>query len=238
MTTTQIVAANLVLAVGALLQGAIGFGLALFAAPLLALIATGLAPGPLLVANVTLTFLMARREWKAVRLPEVGWMLFGRIFGIGIALWIMGRVSGADMDLLFGIVILVGVAMSSAGLSLQHNRRTLIGAGVVSGVMGTSTAVGGPPIAIAYQNQSGPEIRGTLSAYFTIGAVLSAAGLAATGKFGWPELRTGLLLCPGVIGGYLASGRLAPILDRRGLRPIILGFSAVSAIALILRRIF
>ena len=85
MTGPQLAAATVIMAIGSVLQGSIGFGLALFAAPLLALIDTGLAPGPLLVANVVLTALMAHREWGAIRFGDLGWSLGGRIVEIGRA---------------------------------------------------------------------------------------------------------------------------------------------------------
>jgi uncharacterized membrane protein YfcA len=238
VTVLGFLAAAIVMAVGSVLQGSIGFGLALFAAPILALIDPHLAPGPLLVANLCLTLLMARREWHAVQLRHLGWALGGRVVGIVIAIAIMARLSAANLELLFGGLVLFAVLITAAGVAFRLSPGTLAGAGVVSGVTGTATGIGGPPMALVYQRETGPEIRGTLSAYFTVGAVLSALGLWWVDKFGMAELISGLLLCPGVLLGYLASHRFLPVMDRRGLRPAILGLSAVSAAILILRRVF
>ncbi len=234
MTGPEFAAATVVMALGSVLQGSIGFGLALFAAPLLALIDTRLAPGPLLVANVVLTALMAHREWKQVRIGDLGWSLGGRVIGIAIAIGIMRGLSTHQLELFFGGIVLLGVAMTALGLSFKLNPGTLVGAGLVSGIMGTATAIGGPPMAIVYQRESGPSFRGTLSAYFTIGAVLSAVGLIWSGRFGLPELTAGLLLCPGVFLGYVASHRFIGAVDRKGIRPAVLTVSAISAIVLIL----
>ena len=235
MTAGQFVAANVVIAVGSVLQGSIGFGLALLAAPLLALIDTSLAPGPLLVCNVALTALMARREWKSVRYGDLGWSLGGRIIGIAVVLLIMRDLSVRGLDFLFGGIVLAGVVITAVGPSFLLNPPTLVGAGIASGIMGTATAIGGPPMAIVYQREKGPQFRGTLSLYFTIGAILSALGLAWTGRFGAAELIAGLLLRPGVVVGYLASHRFIGVVDRKGIRPAVLLVSAVSAIVLIVR---
>ena len=237
MTTIAWVAANLVIAVGSVLQGTIGFGLALFAAPLLALINPALAPGPLIVCNVALTGLMARREWGQVAVKEAGFALGGRLVGIGIAVWVMGQLSPRGIDILFGAIVLAAVLMVAAGLSFRLNPGTLISAGVVSGVMGTATAIGGPPMAIVYQREKGPKLRGTLSLYFTIGAVLSAIGLALNGRFGLADIWMGALLCPGVVLGYSGSHRFLPLIDRKGIRPAVLGLSGLSAVFLVLRQV-
>lgn len=237
MTSLAWIAANLIIAAGSVLQGTIGFGLALFAAPLLALINPALAPGPLLICNLALTGLMARREWGQVAVNEVGYALGGRLVGIGIAVWIMSQLSPKGIDILFGGIVLAAVVMVAAGLSFRLNPGTLIGAGIVSGVMGTATAIGGPPMAIVYQREKGPKLRGTLSLYFTIGAVLSAIGLALKGRFGVADIWMGLLLCPGVVAGYAGSHRFLPLIDRKGIRPAVLVLSGFSAVFLILRQV-
>lgn len=237
MSPVAWIAANIVIAAGSILQGTIGFGLALFAAPLLALINPALAPGPLLVCNLALTGLMARREWGEVAVNEVGYALGGRLVGIAIAVWIMGLLTPRGIDILFGGIVLAAVVMVAAGLSFRLNPGTLVGAGLVSGVMGTATAIGGPPMAIVYQKEKGPKLRGTLSLYFTIGAVLSAVGLALNGRFGLPDVWMGLLLCPGVVIGYAGSHRFLPLIDRKGIRPAVLVLSGCSAVFLILRQV-
>ncbi|MGE0442679.1 MAG: TSUP family transporter [Gemmatimonadales bacterium] len=237
MTGPQFGAATAVLTIGAFLQGSIGFGMALFAAPLLALIDPGLAPAPLLVANLSLTMLMTWRESHAVRHRDLRWSLSGRVVGIVVAVLVIKELSGPGLDLLFAGVVLSAVVLAATGLSLPLGPATLLGAGVVSGVMGTTTGIGGPPMAIVYQREKGPLIRGTLSAYFTVGAVLSSIGLWWAGRFGQAELLAGLLLVPGVVLGFALSHRLLPHVDRRGLRPAILGLSGVSAVILIVRRL-
>ena len=62
MTVPEFAAATVVMALGSVLQGSIGFGLALFAAPLLALIDPHLAPGPLLVATKVNTDVRSARS--------------------------------------------------------------------------------------------------------------------------------------------------------------------------------
>src|SRR5687768_7921335 len=68
--------------VGALVQGTIGFGLAVFSAPLLTLIEPRMVPGPLLLATFVLTLLVVLRDRQAIDLAGVKWALVGRVPGV------------------------------------------------------------------------------------------------------------------------------------------------------------
>src|SRR6185369_15778614 len=91
-----------------------------------------------------------------------------------------------SVSLAVGLVVLAGVAMTASGIHLRPRRSTLLAAGVLSGFMGTTAAIGGPPIALIYQHAEGPRLRGTLAGYFVVAAAISfPASRSAT----WP--RTG-----------------------------------------------
>lgn len=103
--------------------------------------------------------------------------------------------------------------------------------------MGTAVSIGGPPIALLYQHETGPRIRGTLSAFFLIGVSLSLVGLHLIGRFGWQEILIALSLVPGILLGFALSRRLTHLLDRGYVRRAILVFSAVSALAVLVRHL-
>ena len=54
-------------------------------------------------------------------------------------------------------------------------------AGATSGVLGTATSIGGPPMALVWQRSTGARLRGTMSGFFLIGSVMSIGVLALTG---------------------------------------------------------
>jgi hypothetical protein len=99
--------------------------------------------------------------------------------------------------------------------------------------MGTTTSIGGPPIALVYQGSEGPTFRSTLATYFAFGAAISLAMLALAGQLGAHELRLGALLWPGVAIGFLLSRPLTRVLDDGWTRPIVLAISTLSALVLI-----
>lgn len=86
-----LLAASAAIAFGALVQGAVGFGMALVAAPLLVLIRPQLVPGPLLVSGLALTLLVARRERDSIDLLGVKWGLVGRVPGVAIGALALAR---------------------------------------------------------------------------------------------------------------------------------------------------
>ena len=107
--------------------------------------------------------------------------------------------------------------------------------GVGSGFVGTLSSVGGPLMALMYQRESGPRIRGTLGAIFTLGCIVSLTGLWCAGHFGLLEFTLGLLLMPGVLIGFALSRYTTGRIDRGHMRPAVLLISAISSLAVILR---
>jgi uncharacterized membrane protein YfcA len=113
----------------------------------------------------------------------------------------------------------------------------LFTAGAASGFMATAAGLGGPPVALVYQHESGLRLRGTLAAYFIVGTVLSLVALAWAGRFGADEMRLSLFLIPGTVLGYFMSGRAAAYLDDGRTRAAVLlasGLAAVSVIVTVL----
>ncbi|HEX7094590.1 MAG TPA: sulfite exporter TauE/SafE family protein [Acidimicrobiales bacterium] len=235
MSPLTLVAAFLVVAAGACIQGSLGFGLGLIGAPVLALLDDDFVPGPLLFVGVVLTAIVAARErgeldWRGIR-----WALVGRVFGTVIGTIAITRVSEDGLVALLAVSILVAVALSVAGWHVRPTPTTLVGAGTVSGVMGMLTSVGGPPMAIVYQRERAAQLRTTLAGFFLFGASLALAALVLGGEFGLHELGLGVLLLPGLALGLLASRWLGRYLDHGWTRPAVLAFSAISAILLLVQ---
>lgn len=233
----ELAAASAIVALGALVQGAVGFGLALVAAPLVTLIDPRLVPGPMLLTGLVLPLLTGWRERRTIDLTGTGWALLGRVPGAALGAALLALLSEDATALAVGVIVLAGVALTVSGLRLAPRPPTLVAAGVLSGFMGTTSSVGGPPIALVYQDAEGPRLRGTLSAYFAAAAAISIAALALAGRFGRAELVAGLALVPGVVLGFLLSGPLARFLDGGYTRLAVLGVSTLAALALVVRHL-
>ncbi|MBF0144337.1 MAG: sulfite exporter TauE/SafE family protein [Magnetococcales bacterium] len=226
-----------ILALGAAVQGVAGFGITLIAAPLLLLLAPSLMPGPLMLGIFLLTLLTWWRERHEARLGELGWAFVGRLPGTFAAGAALAWLPTQQIDLLMGILILIAVPLSTGRWQVRPTIPNLIAAGALSGFMGTTTAMGGPPMAILYQNRPGPTLRSSLAAYFTIGVVISLATLAMVGRFGRRELIDGVLLMPPIAFGFLASGRITPWIDRGRVKPAVLALCTLAGFMILGRSI-
>jgi uncharacterized membrane protein YfcA len=234
LTPLEWLLAEVVVVVGSVLQGAVGFGLGLLGAPLLVILDPSLVPGPLLATALSLSILVAFREHRAIDLGGVGWALVGRVPGTLLGALVVAVVPRQQTSLLVGAMVLVAVGMFATGTRVARTRRSLFGAGTLSGFMATTSSVGGPPIALLYQDSHGGRVRGTLSGFFLVGLVISLGALALVGRFGWSEIVSSISLFPAVLLGFLLSGRIAAILDRGYTRTAIFAASGLAGLAVIL----
>jgi len=223
---------------GATLQGSLGFGLGLIGVPLLVLIDPVFIPGPLLLAAFMLNLLMSHRERTSIDFGGVKWAIPGRILGAILGAGLLTIVPQDHLSVLFGVMVLVAVGISLAGWDLSPSPWNVLGAGTFSGFMGTTSAIGGPPMALVFQRKKGPQIRGTLSIIFAFGTVISLISLATIGRFGLMEIQAALILFPGIVLGFYLSHQTARILDRGFVRIAVLITSAVSGFFVILRNLF
>jgi uncharacterized protein len=218
---------------GALLQGAVGFGLGFIAIPFLIYLDLRFVPGPLLVAALTLHMLVLQRDRSGVDKSGLTMLLSGRVLGTIPAAILLAYLPLDSMKILLAAVVLAGVLMGVLHSGGHPTRAVLFAAGTASGFMATAAALGGPPVALVYQRETGLRLRGTLAAYFIVGTVLSLGALAWAGRFGVEEIRLSGGLIPGTVLGYLLSRRAAAYLDNGRTRIAVLAVSALAAVSVI-----
>ena len=233
MSWIAIAGITLVMTISALLQGAVGFGLGLIAIPFLIYLDMRFVPGPLLVAALALHVLVLRRDRTGVDKSGLTMLLSGRVLGTIPAAVLLAYLPLDSMKMLLAAVVLAGALMGLVHSAGRPTATVLFGAGVASGFMATAAGLGGPPVALAYQRETGLRLRGTLAAYFIVGTVLSLGALAWAGRFGMQEIRLGGLLIPGTVLGYLLSRRAAAYLDSGRTRTAVLTVSALAAASVI-----
>jgi uncharacterized membrane protein YfcA len=220
---------------GAFIQGVGGIGFAMFAAPIVAIIRPDLVPGPMIVAGGTVSLLAALREYGSIDLRGAAIATAGRIPGAIVAGLVIGLLPHTTFAVIFALFILAAVALSFSGWRVAASPLNLTVAGFSSGLMGTITSVGAPPIGIVMQNHKPAMLRATVGAILVAGAIVSIAVLAFAGRFGRHELASGVMLLVPMAIGFALSTPLVRRVKGRMVRMIVLGISALSAIVLLIQ---
>lgn len=227
----------LVVVAGSAVQASVGIGLGMISSPVLALADPDFIPAVLVISVIPLTGSMAWSERGHIERHDLVLTLGARIPGIAIGAAVAALSSDDVLGVIVAVSVLAAVAVSLTSRRFVPTGPTLVGASLASGFMGTATGVGGPPMALAYQHRDPPTMRGTISAYFAIGAVMSLVGLAAAGELGRRQLELAALVVPAVVVGVIAARAVRDRLQPDAVRAAVLVVCATSAIALLVRTI-
>jgi uncharacterized protein len=231
-----LITAGLIVALAALVQGTVGYGMALVAAPLLALVEPTYLPIPLILLTSAHAVLAAVRDWQHADWTGIGWAMAGRLPGTGLGVLAVVALSPRVFALLVGLGVLICVLLSLLSWRPRPRPGPLLLAGLVSGAGGTAASIGGPPLALLYQEAAGPRVRGTIGGYFVLGSVISLAALAAAGQVTGESLGRTAALAPFLLIGFALSGPARRVLDNGWTRRAVLSVAAASA-ALLLGRV-
>jgi uncharacterized membrane protein YfcA len=217
-------------AVGAVIQGSIGFGYAFVAVPTMALLYPEALPATPLLLALPLTALMSAREWRSIDVTGFFLITGARAVGTAAGVALVVLIPASLLSVLVGLLITAVALLSFFNPNFEVSNKTRLAGGIASGITSTTAAIGGPPLALIYQDRSGAELRSTLSVSFVVGIVMSLVGLALAGRVqGWHFLLA-LQLLPGLLVGLWASRWVIKYLDERWLRPAVLTFAALAGL--------
>lgn len=220
--------AFLVIVGGSFLQGIIGYGVALFSAPLLFLIDPMLVPAPMIIVGGLLPLLVLAGSYRHVVPGDLMLAWPGGLVGVALAVGLIRLLPEDTWQVIFGVVILLAVAASLLGASLLPTRPVIGAASLVTGTMGTITGVGGPPLGLAYQNAAPQRVRGTLSAIFIPISIMSLAALWLLGNFGWRDVVLAGSLLPAMLLGFFMSHRVGGRLPANAFKLIMLSVATLG----------
>lgn len=220
---------------GAVVQSVVGLGLGLVAAPVVTLLAPELMPGSLLVLGMVLPVFTLARERRDVDWSGFGWAMPGRIAGTVVGAWVVATVSPRDLGVAVGLAVLLAVVLTAWAIRVPVTRTTLGVAGFTSGIAATTSAIGGPPMALLYQHRPARQVRSTLAVYFVVGSGLSLVTLAVAGQLPVEQLALGALMVPVLLLGVAVGERARDRVPAARFRALVLAVSAVSAVVLVVR---
>lgn len=218
---------------GTITQGTIGFGLGTIATPIIALIRPELVPTLILLLALCISSYTLSRTFRETSWRVVGISSLARIPGSLVGAWAIASLSPNGLSIFIGCAVLFAMTLSSLGWSPRPTTLNTLIAGVASGILGTSTSIGGPPMALIMKRFDPDRTRGTLAGTFVLGTLVSLIILAFSGQISSTQMGAAAAYLPLVIVGLIAANHLNQFIDRNLLNRIVLIVAISAALMLI-----
>jgi len=212
MSATTIEVAAILFA-ATFVRSTFGFGEALIAVPLLALVmpVTVAAPVAALV-SITVALIVVVQDWRHVQWRSAVRLVLATLFGIPLGLLLLTRAPEPVVKCVLGVIISLFALYALRGGSGWHLAGDRAGwaFGLAAGVLGGAYGMNGPPLAVygVMRRWSPQEFRATLQGYFLPASALGMAGYWAVGLWTLSVNRLYLDSVPMVIAA-IVLGRIA-----------------------------
>jgi uncharacterized membrane protein YfcA len=164
-----------------LIRSAFGFGEALIAVPLLALVMPVEVAVPLAVLlSVTVAGVIVVQDWHQIHVRSAAWLILFTLPGIPCGLLLLTTVSEAVIKAILGIIIIafsLYCLRNRTPFELKTDRLAwLFGFG--AGVLGGAYGMNGPPLVVygALRRWSPQQFRATLQGYFLPASIVGMIG--------------------------------------------------------------
>ena len=236
--TVEIVAAMIAVTAGAFTQTTIGFGLAIVSAPLLFYLDPLYVPAPITLAALTNCIFTTLYYRSHLSLRGMATAMVARVPGSLVGVGLLKIMSVKMLALVIAAVIGLGMWINYRRYPLAFNQRNLAIAGFLSGVMGTATSIGGPPMAVLMQSQQANSIRGNLAAFFIFSCLVSLVVLAPAGYVGKSQLWLSVPLIPASLLGSWLGARFGSRVNDKVMRIGSLVLCGVSVAGMLIQHVF
>ena len=165
MSTTEIIIIVAATAVGAVVQGSTGLGLAMVAGPLLVSVDSGFAPGPILVAAQVIGIRHILAEGKESDREVLTRAFFGLPFGLFGGLAVLVAVSDRTLAILVGSMTAVAAAALLSGIEIRPGKAADVTAGAACTFASVTAGLPGPALAIGFAGMRPATMRSTASKF-------------------------------------------------------------------------
>jgi uncharacterized protein len=193
-----------VLFLATLIRSTLGFGEALVAVPLLALVVPVEVAAPVAVlASITVAFIVVVQDWREIHVRSAGWLVLPTMLGIPLGLMVLRTVSEPVVK---GVLAATIIAFSVHSLLSDKHRELkndkfawLFGFG--AGVLGGAYGMNGPPLVVygSLRRWSPQHFRATLQGYFLPASLAGLLGYRLAGLWTPAVNRFYLLSLPLVV---------------------------------------
>jgi len=183
--------------VATVIRSAFGFGEALIAVPMLALMIPVEVAAPLAVlVSITVAGVILVQDWRKIHFRSAGWLLLSTMLGIPLGLWLLSAAAEGVVKAMLALVLLpfaVYCLISRTPIELKDDRHAWL-FGFAAGILGGAYGMNGPPLVVygSLRRWSPEFFRATLQGYFLPASLVGMAGYWLTGM--WTPAVTKLYL--------------------------------------------
>lgn len=228
-----------VLFLATVVRSAFGFGEALIAVPLLALVVPVEVAAPVAVlVSITVALIAVAQDWRKIHFHSAGWLVLSTLAGIPLGLAMLRSAPEAVVKTILAAVIIgfSSYALRGAELGELKNDKFASAFGFLAGILGGAYGMNGPPLVIYGTLRGWPpqHFRATLQAYFLPASLAGLWGYRLAGLWTPTVNRYYLLSLPFVIVATLMGRAINRCLNhRRFLRCLHGGLIAVGIVLLV-----
>ncbi len=175
-----------VLFLATFIRSAFGFGEALVAVPLLALIMPVEVAAPVAVlVSITVAGVVVAQDWRHVHFRSAGWLFLSTLVGTPLGLLLLTAIEGKIVKAILAVVIITfsTYALISRKHATLRNDRLSWFFGLGAGILGGAFGMNGPPLVIygSLRGWSPQHFRATLQGYFLPASMIVMCGYWLTG---------------------------------------------------------
>ncbi len=224
---TVVLIGGIIIFLAGLTQGVTGFGFALVSAPVLVIFFSPKVVVPVVVTYgvlISLVILIECRRW--LDLSRIWPLMISGLAGIPVGVYLLAVLEAGTLKVLIGSVItLFAVAILTGFQKPIENERLAFGpVGFISGVLGGSTSMGGPPAVLFFANQGVEKqtFRANLVAYFLVLSIGAIIAFIYNGLMTSKVVHYTIIFLPAMILGGLSGIRVANKVEEELFRRIVL----------------
>jgi uncharacterized membrane protein YfcA len=230
--TTTVLLAVLILFASTLVRSALGFGDALLAMPLLALLLGVRVATPLVAfAASTIAVTILLRHWRSVDVRATWRLVLASLLGIPFGLLLLKHAPEAYVKLVLGVLlILYGLyGLLAPRLPVARGEWLAYAFGFVAGVLGGAYNTNGPPVVIYGALKGWPPeyFRATLQGCFLLTGLMILAGHGLAGLWTPQVLRLYALAVPFIMLAIFAGEKLNRRIPRETFSRVVYAFLVV-----------
>ncbi|MBZ5575210.1 MAG: sulfite exporter TauE/SafE family protein [Acidobacteriia bacterium] len=207
-----------VLFLATLIRSTFGFGEALFAVPLLALLMPVEVAAPVAaLVSITVAGIVMIEDWRKVHAGSAGRLVLSTVLGIPLGLVLLKTASEGLVKAILGVVIIAFSVyfLANPGREELRNDRLAWLFGFGAGILGGAYGMNGPPLVIygSLRKWSPIHFRATLQGYFLPASMAVMGGYWVTGYWTVQVSRYYLYSLPVVLGAIVLGRALNRRLD-------------------------